>query len=81
MTCYYCCCCCCCLYSAYFGPSNGSTILTVFSCDGSEREIFDCVHQPFGSGGFCDGDSDGSKAAGVACTSKSNLVKMDYLTF
>eukprot|EP00057_Strongylocentrotus_purpuratus_P018229 XP_011672703.1 PREDICTED: deleted in malignant brain tumors 1 protein-like [Strongylocentrotus purpuratus] len=51
--------------SARFGQGSGRVILNGVSCDGTEENIADCVHQEDGYGEYCGHTED----AGVVCYS------------
>ena len=52
------------IFRAYFGPAQGAIILDNVRCAGTESEISDCNHLPFGTHN-CNHYED----AGVACSS------------
>ena len=52
------------IFRAHFGPAQGAIILDNVRCAGTESEISDCNHLPFGTHN-CNHNED----AGVACSS------------
>nr|KAG5696355.1 hypothetical protein BaRGS_028350 [Batillaria attramentaria] len=54
-------------HGAAFGPGNGSILLDEVRCVGTERDIFDCIHDSMGAS-----DCDHNEDVGVSCPTTLN---------
>ena len=60
--------------NGYFGQGTGPIYLRSVACDGTERTMLECAHDPIGEIDACTHADD----AGVSCRNRMSSLKVDF---